>query len=242
MAGLHAGARFLALVAACCLSSLAQAQAQAPRSPSVAACESCHRADVMGGSEGVELSGLSQEYLVQQLQDFRAGLRRSATPKALSDAEIEAVAGYYAAIPMRSQMSVVESETAPANSPAGREPLGRRIIEIAENAGQADSRDGKARVVAYVPVGALADGKILAATGGGKTTPCATCHERGLKGDGLFPALAGRSPNYLARQLRDFKTGDRAGANSAQMKPVVERLSNDDMMLLAAYIAALPGN
>lgn len=233
MAGPRVAARLGGVFSALLLASVA-APAQTPFDPGAAGCEGCHRADATAGPEGVDLTGLSPEYLVQQLQDFRAGLRRSATPKSLSDADIEAAAAYYAALPARAHVRVVESDSAPR---AGeQEPLGRRIVEIAENA----ATDGKARVVAYVPVGALAAGKILAETGGGKTTPCATCHERGLKGDGLFPPLAGRSPSYLARQLFDFKNGARAGANSEQMKPVVERLNADDMMALAAYIAALP--
>lgn len=237
MAGPSIAARLGAILSAVLLASVA-APAQTPFNPGVAGCEGCHRAEAPAGPEGVDLSGLSQDYLAQQLLDFRAGLRRSATPKSLSDADIAAAAGYYAALPIRSEVRVVESDSAPrAGERAGeQEPLGRRIVELPDNS----ATDSKARVVAYVPVGALAAGKILAETGGGKTTPCATCHERGLKGDGLFPALAGRAPGYLARQLLDFKNGARAGANSEQMKPVVARLDADDMMLLAAYIAALP--
>lgn len=233
MAGPRLAARLGAILSAFFLANVA-AQAQTPFNPGVAGCQECHRADGTAGPEGVDLTGLGQDYLVQQLQDFRAGLRRSATPKSLSDADIAAAAAYYAAIPARSRVRVVESDSAPRVGE--QEPLGRRIVEIPENA----APESKARVVAYVPVGALAAGKILAETGGGKTTPCATCHERGLKGDGLFPPLAGRSPSYIARQLSDFKNGARAGANGVQMKPIVARLNADDMMLLAAYIASLP--
>lgn len=60
-----------------------------------------------------------------------------------------------------------------------------------------------------------------------------------MKGSGPVPRLAGRSPTYIFRQLYDFQHGMRAGAASAAMSPTVERLSIDDMISLAAYIASL---
>ena len=41
------------------------------------------------------------------------------------------------------------------------------------------------------------------------------------------------------RQLYDFKTGARAGAESAAMRPIAEKLSPDDMLAIAAYLATL---
>ena len=61
----------------------------------------------------------------------------------------------------------------------------------------------------------------------------------GLRGLGAVPGIAGRSPSYTVRQLYDFKHGTRAGADSAQMKPSVEKLSIRDMISLAAYAASL---
>jgi cytochrome c553 len=68
---------------------------------------------------------------------------------------------------------------------------------------------------------------------------CGICHGRDLKGLGNIPGIAGRSPSYIVRQLFDFQTGNRAGVNSALMKPVVENLSMDDMIALASYSASL---
>ena len=47
--------------------------------------------------------------------------------------------------------------------------------------------------------------------GGGKTTPCIMCHGVTLLGLGDWPALAGRHPNYIVRQLWNFQNGDRQG-------------------------------
>jgi cytochrome c553 len=68
---------------------------------------------------------------------------------------------------------------------------------------------------------------------------CGACHGPDLKGLGAVPGIAGRSPSYIVRQLYDFKHGTRAGADSAQMKPSVEKLSIRDMISLAAYVASL---
>mgnify|MGYP002684972620 CR=1 FL=1 len=64
---------------------------------------------------------------------------------------------------------------------------------------------------------------------------------RALSGLGLgpVPGIAGRSPSYVVRQFWDFQHGARAGAGSVLMRPTVERLTLDDMIALAAYVASL---
>jgi len=67
------------------------------------------------------------------------------------------------------------------------------------------------------------------------------CHElkRIRLTNRLLSGIAGRSPSYIVRQLYDFKLGARAGIGSALMKPTVERLTMEDMVSLAAYVASL---
>jgi hypothetical protein len=64
---------------------------------------------------------------------------------------------------------------------------------------------------------------------------------RSENGEGLdpVPGLAGRSPSYLVRQMYDMQHGFRTGEWTAQMKPVVARLSAEDMMAIAAYLSSL---
>jgi cytochrome c553 len=52
------------------------------------------------------------------------------------------------------------------------------------------------------------------------------------------PAIAGRSPSYIVRQLWDIKEGTRKGEWSPLMKPIVENLTQDDMLAIAAYVAS----
>ena len=66
-------------------------------------------------------------------------------------------------------------------------------------------------------------------------TVCAACH--GVDGNSAIainPKLAGQHPEYLLKQLTNFKQGKRANAVMAGM---VANLSADDMKGLAAYFA-----
>ena len=57
---------------------------------------------------------------------------------------------------------------------------------------------------------------------------------------GEVPAIAGRSPAYVVRQMFDMKTGSRRGKNATSMKAIVDRMTPEDMIDVAAYVAAQP--
>ena len=66
-------------------------------------------------------------------------------------------------------------------------------------------------------------------------TVCAACHGAdGNSAIALNPKLAGQHPEYLLKQLTNFKEGKRANAVMAGM---AASLSTDDMKGLAAYFA-----
>lgn len=232
------------------------------RKPAVMACAYCHRAEGTGGPENTSLAGLPAGYIIQQMADFQSGARSTSLPlrappknmialaKAVTPAEVEAAAAYFSGLKLRPIVQVIEADTVPKTQVHGwhlidlkngeKEPIGRRIIEVPEDAEQFISRDSHARFIAYVPAGSVQQGKDLATSGGGeRTVPCAICHGPDLRGLGPIPALAGRSPSYLVRQLYDFQHGARTGVASALMKPTVEKLTLDDMIALAAYAASL---
>lgn len=229
------------------------------RKPAVLACGSCHRADGSGGPENARLAGLPAAYIAQQMADFKSGARKTSVPgrnpdrmvkevaNAITSEEIDAAAEYFSALKPRAAIRVVEAVNAPKTrvvdwhltSTPGTEPLGQRIIEVPENLEQFERRDGRSRWIAYVPLGSVQRGRTLATSGGNKTVTCGICHGPDLRGLGPIPGIAGRSPSYIIRQLYDFRAGVRAGAGSALMKPVVEKLAMDDMISLAAYVASL---
>ena len=91
-----------------------------------------------------------------------------------------------------------------------------------------------------MPPGSIARGKDLVVRGGDAlTAPCAGCHGPDLRGTGIVPPLAGRSPTYLLRQLLAFRTGARSTASGELMAPVVGALEVEDMVAIAAYLATL---
>jgi hypothetical protein len=55
----------------------------------------------------------------------------------------------------------------------------------------------------------------------------------------IAPPIAGRPANYVVRQLYFFQDGSRSGPSAALMHGVVQKLSVDDMVAIAAYLASL---
>jgi cytochrome c553 len=230
------------------------------KQPNVWACGLCHYPNGKGRAENAGVSGLSTEYFIHTMNDFKNGNRKSADPrknntnlmiqfaKNMSDEEIKAAAEYFGAIKWTPWIKVVEAKTVPKAKPSNglflvegseMEPLGNRILETPVN-GEATEvlRDPHSGFTAYVPVGAVKKGELLVTKGGGKTIACGSCHGADLKGLGPVPGLAGRSPSYLMRQMFDMQQGLRKGSWTELMKPVVANLTADDMMDIVAYTAS----
>jgi cytochrome c553 len=226
------------------------------------ACSMCHYPNGKGRPENASVVGLPTEYFVQQMYDFKNGLRASAEPRkpntplmtgfaaAMTDAEIRESAAYFSAIRWTPWIEVIETDAVPKTRilggmhlpldgpDAGTEPLGRRIVESPVNVEHTELlRNPRSGFVAYVPRGSIARGEALAR--GGKTTACAVCHGENLDGLAIVPSLRGRSPSYVTRQLADMKEGKRRGVWTPLMTPVVTLLTADDILNLAAYLASL---
>lgn len=230
--------------------------------PGVSACGYCHLPNGQGKPENASLAGQPYEYLVQQMRDYKAGRRKTGEPRmgppslmerlgaAATEAQAEEGARYFAALRYKPWIRVVETDTIPKTrragwihqivEGAGTEPIGRRILETPEHLEAFELRDDAVGMVAYVPKGAVARGRALATSGGsGKTLVCASCHGAGLRGLGPVPALAGRSPSYMARQLYDFQQGTRNGMWADLMDASVKQLTVDDIVDLVAYLSSL---
>jgi cytochrome c553 len=219
------------------------------------ACGSCHLPIGTGHDESAFLAGLSAPYIVGQMADFKAGSRKGfgdmpGIAAALSDADVQSAATYFASLPARPWVRAVETDTVPKTyvNPSnmrlpfpggGTEAIGNRIVELPENEQAAVERDPRSGFIAYVPKGSIAKGEALVTNGGaGKTTPCRVCHGPTLKGTTIAPPIAGRHGNYVVRQLYLFQDGERTGAQAALMQPVVQKLATDDMIAISAYLAS----
>jgi cytochrome c553 len=77
------------------------------------------------------------------------------------------------------------------------------------------------------------------ATGAAKAKEvCAACHgQDGNSTNADYPRLAGQHRDYLAKALRDYKSGAR---KNAIMGGMTAALSKDDIDSVAAYYASLP--
>ena len=218
------------------------------------ACGSCHLPTGTGHDESAYLAALPAPYFVQQRADFKIGARKGfgvmpTIAEALSDTEVQSAAAYFASLKARPWVRIVETDTVPKTYVApgnirlkrpdgGTEPIGSRIVELPEDEEAALNRDPKSGFVAYVPTGSVAKGEALVATGDGKTTQCAICHGEMLKGLGDAPPIAGRHANYIVRQLYFFQDGSRSGPSATLMQGVVQNLSVDDMVAIAAFLAS----
>jgi cytochrome c553 len=222
----------------------------------VLACGSCHLMSGHGHQESADLAGLSAEYIVRTMGDFKTGTRidparMNAIAKGMSDDDVRQAAEYFAALKPGGWVKVVEADTVPKSYVSvkgrqrlplpggGMEPLGNRIIELPQDVARATSRDPHSGFIAYVPMGSVGKGAALVKTGGNnKTIACAICHGDSLEGLGDVPRLAGLHPAYVARQLYAFQTGTNHSVSSALMKKVVANLTPDDILAIAAYAAA----
>ncbi len=65
---------------------------------------------------------------------------------------------------------------------------------------------------------------------------CGACHTTdGNSNNPIYPVLAGQHPEYIVKQLTDFRSGAR---KNATMAPNAAKLSDDDILNLAAYFSA----
>lgn len=70
---------------------------------------------------------------------------------------------------------------------------------------------------------------------------CRSCHGPQNQGVGnVFPALAGQHASYIVGEIKAWKSGARANDPQNLMLAVAERLSDDDIEAVAAYLAAQP--
>ena len=125
-----------------------------------------------------------------------------------------------------------------ADPRGGEESLGQRVIECAPDGNRHEQRDDQMRYIAFVPPGSLKRGREIATGRAGSAQACISCHGDHLRGVGLIPPLAGRSPTYLLRELVAFRNHDRTGASAAPMQLVSAHLTVSDMIAVTAYAAA----
>ena len=179
----------------------------------VAVCGACHGTDGNSAAPNFpKLAGQGERYLLKQLNDIKAG-----------------------------------------STPGAAEGVGRKVLEMT---GMLDpySEQDLADIAAYfssqkMTVG-MADPKLVKQGEklfrGGKADvgmpACTGCHApngAGVAG-AAFPKLGGQHAAYTAKQLTDFREGNRTNdGDSMIMRSIAAKLSNKDIEALASYIQGL---
>ncbi len=227
----------------------------------IRACSLCHYPNGQGKMENGHVAGLPYGYILDQLEIFSKGDRRSADPrkantnemmmiaKSMTDEEKQIVARYFSSINFKPLVNVIEATKAPQVRMTTNGlmlpiedmpfvPLGSRIIEVPTNPQRTEiMRDPRGMFTSYVPIGSLEKGKLLVETNNEKTIQCGICHGPNQTGLADIPSIAGRTASYTMRQLWDIKQGTR---KSPVMIPIISNLDIDDLLNISAYLASLP--
>jgi cytochrome c553 len=234
-----------------------------PRMPEIVAkgkplpCMQCHLANGGSHPESAAIAGMPVNYIIEQVHAFRDGQRKDVrtgrmvqAAKLATEKEIREAAEYYAAIgPDRQKWvrTVVGDEVPKGpiqfggggfryHAPdGGMEPLPpNMVIETADKDELVRARDQiDGGFVQYVHAEDMALGEKVAADG-----KCGTCHGADFKGKGDVPRLANQHSVYLIRQLKDMQIGARTDKNVAVMKPIVDKLSDKEIVAVSAYLAS----
>lgn len=177
-----------------------------------ATCAACHGANGIGaGDTFPNLAGQHADYIVKQLKAFKAGDRKDPlmSPMAapLSEQDMANVAAYFSSLPHDGGSQDTGSATAGASSSAAP--------------------------AAYVPNPAA--GKSLYELGDASRSiaACIGCHGREGNSEVLiYPNLANQHPEYIAKQLMNFKNKDRV---NYAMNQFAGSMTEDDIADIKAY-------
>jgi cytochrome c553 len=101
------------------------------RKPDVYSCGHCHLPNGQGRPENASVAGLPAAYIIEQMADFKNGLRKASDPemlsvthmvslaKSTSDDDVKAAAAYFSSIPLKPWIRVLEVDhVRVANSPS----------------------------------------------------------------------------------------------------------------------------
>lgn len=192
-----------------------------------AVCGACHGAD---GNSMVgtfpKLAGLGERYLLKQLSDIQAwDLETDPVKKEMVGRKVAEMTG------MLAKMNKQDLEDLAAHFAAQATQLsGSKKIEVQVNSG--------------IKVDGLELGERTYRAGNPTTgvPACTGCHAPDGKGNipAGFPRLSGQHPEYIEKQLRAFRAGDRKNdGDQSIMRSIADKMSDAEIIALANYIAGL---
>lgn len=191
-----------------------QLYSQGDMARGVLACASCHGA---AGNSTIpanpNLAAQPHEYIVKQLQDFKAQGDKPAARRGPDGADT--VMTMFAA-------QLTPEDMANLAYYLTQQPLDLEVAASASN--EATMERGQ-----KIWRGGLPERKVPA---------CAACHSANGAGvPGAYPRIAGQFPAYIADQLKLFRSNDRA--NEPMMHDIADRMSDSDIAAVSDYAAGL---
>ncbi len=178
-------------------------------------CAACHGADGNSAAPNFpKLAGLGDKYIAKQLRDVRDGARTipemTGMMTGLTDEQIADIAAVY----------------------------GSNTMQLA------GAKEGTVKLNNGSEVSSLTLGERIYRAGNKETgTPaCTGCHSPAGLGNAPagYPRLGGQHAAYIAKQLKDFRSGERGNDGEAMtMRMVAEQLSDAEIEALANFISGL---
>lgn len=186
----------------------------------VPACQGCHMDKAQGNDDmgTPRLAGQGTAYIEKQLNDIANGKR---VPQGLGAAMIGVAQGL---------------------SPQERADVAEYVHSIKAE----ELSDLKKLQTAGQTVGVPYKGQILVQYGvTNQVSACVTCHQYNGRGAApLFPMIGRQRYVYLVNQLKAWRDGSRANDpvvdNVGIMRAIAQKLSDDDINNVAAFLATAP--
>ena len=192
----------------------------------VAVCAACHGADGTSPAPTFpKIAGLGEAYLLKQLQDIQAWDNASGADKAVTGRAVVEMTGLL--------RGLTEQDLADMS---------------AYYAGQTMQLTGSKELTVKLNSGADVDGMALGEqlyrAGNHETgvPACTGCHSPTGVGNApaAFPRLGGQYAEYIEKQLRAFRAGERTNDGEAMiMRLVAKGMSDTEIKAVANYIAGL---
>lgn len=192
-----------------------------------AVCGACHGPDGNSPAPNFpKLAGLGEKYLLKQMLDIQAwDLETDAAKKAKTGRAVMEMTGIVKDLSHQDLADIAAYFSSQTTQLSGS-----KKIEVQVNSG--------------LLVDGLALGEKTWRSGNASTSvpACTGCHSPDGKGNlaAGFPRLSGQHPEYIEKQLKAFRNGDRTNDGDQMiMRSVAANLSDAEIKALANYIAGL---
>jgi len=188
-------------------------------------CAACHGEYGEGKPDGEypRLAGLPKKYIIKQLRDFKSRTRLNipmipyTTERELPEEDLLTIAAYIESIKLPTKLPPID-ESKEFDALARLEST-RLVVNIAK-------LDGN------IPAGERLYQKEC-------EKECAACH--GKNGEGkatqLIPPLSGQHSEYLKRQIKKFRKGERLHDNDAGDQEIFQQISDAEIYNILSYLS-----